>query len=34
MEIGGFLEDICHMENNDIVLSILSFDFGEFLGTG
>jgi hypothetical protein len=34
MKIGGFLEDICHMENNDIVLSMLSFDFVEFLGRG
>ena len=30
LKIEGFLEDICHMKNNEIVLSVRSFD--EFLG--
>ena len=31
LKIGGFLKDICHMKNNEIVLSVLSFYIGEFL---
>ena len=32
LKIGGFLEDICHMKDNEIVLSVRSFYFDEFLG--
>ena len=32
LKIRGFLEDICHMKNNEIALSVRSFDFDEFLG--
>jgi hypothetical protein len=32
LKIRGFLEDICHMENSEIVLSVRSFYFHESLG--
>ena len=31
LKIDGFLEDICHMKNNKIVLSVLSFYIDESL---